>query len=374
MTAIRGLAADRVRIPFHRPFQTATGVRREHQAWILRLTGDDGRVGFGEAVLEPEAGEAAERALAELVRAAADGAKAGALPPRAELERHGAAGRALNAALECAVIDLEQAGVPPRIAAGGEGVGVNATIPSLDPAAAADAAVAAVEAGFATLKVKGGDERATAMLVGRIGAIRDAVGPDVRLRLDVNGAWDAATAESRLRAIAEFGIEYVEQPLAAGDVAGLAALRRRVRVPIAADESASGVEAVRALLAAEAVDALVVKLARVGGPGAAVEIAEMAAEQGVPVIVSTLFETGIGIGAALRLAGLLPEVRLAGATAAPDHGLATAGLLEHDLLAGPLVVTRGRMHTAGGSHTGGLGIALDAGALERYSVERIGAR
>jgi O-succinylbenzoate synthase len=195
----------------------------------------------------------------------------------------------------------------------------------------------------------------------------------VKLRLDVNGAWDSATAEARLRAVEEFDIEYVEQPLPVHDVDGLARLRRRVWVPIAADEAASSVEAVRALLAAGAVDALVVKLTRVGGPAAAAEIAEAAAEHGVPAVVSTLFETGVGIATALRSAALLPEIRLAGAARSPDHGLATAGLLEHDLLEESLDVSRGRMHTPGRAGSGGLGIVLDARALERFSGERIGS-
>ena len=75
------------------------------------------------------------------------------------------------------------------------------------------------------------------MLVERVRAIRTAVGPDVRLRLDVNGAWDLATATDRLEAIERFDIEFVEQPLAAHDIDGMAELRRRVRVPIAADEA-----------------------------------------------------------------------------------------------------------------------------------------
>lgn len=373
MTAIRALVADRVRIPFRRPFQTAHGMWREHEAWIVRVIDGEGRVGLGEAVLEPDAGETAVRELSALVRAAVDAAAAGVLPTRAELERHGAPGSALNAALESAAIDLESRSVLPRIGSDGEGVGVNATLPSLDPASAADAARAAVTSGFATLKVKGGDERETAILVERIRAIRTAAGPAVKLRLDVNGVWDGATAEARLRAIEEFAIEYVEQPLPVHDVDGLARLRRRVRIPIAADEAASSVEAVRALLAAGAVDALVVKLARVGGPAAAAEIAEAAAEHGVPVVISTLFEAGIGIAAALRSAALLPTMHLAGATTPPDHGLATAGLLEHDLLEESLIVSRGRMRTATCAGSGGLGIVLDAGALERFSAERIGS-
>ena len=101
MTASRSLVADRVRIPFRRPFPTATGMWVEREAWILRLVDADGRVGLGEAVLEPSNGEVAETILAALVRETVEGAQNG-LPSLADLEMHGAPGRALAAAIESA--------------------------------------------------------------------------------------------------------------------------------------------------------------------------------------------------------------------------------------------------------------------------------
>jgi len=373
VTAIRALAADRVRIPFRRPFATASGMWLERDTWLIRLIDADGRVGLGEAVLEPSAGDVADTILTALIREAAEAATAGRLPTMADLELHGAPGRALNAAIESAMLDLEPLDGRADTAPDGEGVGVNATIPSLGSEAAAEAALQSVESGFATLKVKAGAERETDVLVERIRAIRTAVGPEVRLRLDVNGAWDLATAEDRIGAIAGFDIEFVEQPLVAHDLDGLAALRRRVRVPIAADEAVSSVGAVRALLADDAVDVLVVKPARVGGPAAVTEIAERAAERGVPVVISTLFETGVGLAAGLAVAAVLPEVASPRWAVPPDHGLATAGLLEHDLLAESLLVTGGRMHAPTRSGSGGLGIVLDLGAVERFRAEAVGS-
>lgn len=374
MTAIRGLVADRVRIPFRRPFPTATGMWVERDAWILRLVDADGRVGLGEAVVELADGEIAETILAALVREAVEGSAGGRVPSFDDLEAHGAPGRALNAALEAAMFDLDGPAVPTSASdePADDGVGVNATIPSLGTAAAAEAALQSVESGFLTLKAKAGAERETEVLVDRVRAIRAAVGPDIRLRLDVNGAWDLATALDRLEAIARFDIEFVEQPLPAHDVDDLAELRRRVRVPIAADEAAASVRDVRALLAADAVDALVIKPVRVGGPSAVAAIAELAAERDVPVVLSTLFETGIGIAAAVAAAAALPDVASVRWPTPPDHGLATAGLLEHDLLAGSLIVEDGRIRPPWPAGSGGLGIALDGRALERFTVESIG--
>jgi len=370
---VRALVADRVRVPFRRPFATASGMWVERDAWIIRLFDGDGRIGLGEAVLASEPGEVADTILTALIREAAESATTTGLPTMAELEGHGAPGRALNAALESATVDLDRP-VAPDLAPDGDGVGVNATLPALGPAALAEAAQQSVESGFETLKVKAGAERETEVLVERIRAIRTAVGPEVRLRIDVNGAWDLATAEERLEAIARFDIEFAEQPLAAHDLDGLAELRRRVTVPIAADEAAESMAAVRTLLAIDAVDALVIKPARVGGPSAVAEIAALAAARGVPVVLSTLFETGVGIAAAMALAASLPEVEGPRWAVPPDHGLATAGLLEHDLLTESLVVAEGRMYVPATPGSGGLGIILDERALDRFRVERIGSQ
>ncbi len=373
MTVVRDLVADRVRIPFRRPFPTATGMWLERDAWILRVIDGDSRIGLGEAVVEDPSDDVADTILTALIREAVAAAAVGSPPTAIDLEQHGAPGRALRAALDSALLDLDRPTPPSDTALDGAGVGVNATVPSVGPAAAAEAARQAMESGFTTLKMKAGAERETEVLVERVRAIRTAVGPDVRIRLDLNGAWDLATAEDRVGAVARFDIEYVEQPLAADDIDGLAELRRRVRVPIAADEGARSVSAVRALLAADAVDVLVVKPARVGGRAAVAEIAEMAAEQGVAVVISTLFETGVGIAAGLAVAAVLPAVHASRLAAVPDHGLATAGLLDHDLLRESLIVEDGRIRPPGGLGSGGLGVVLDLRALDRFRVEAVGS-
>jgi o-succinylbenzoate synthase len=355
---VAGLSALRVRVPFRRPFATATGMWLHREAWIVLLASTDGRVGLGEAVLEPDATEVEETILARAIRETAGRAREGDLPDAEELELLGLPGRAFRAALDSARLDLagflDEAPVP-----------VNGTIGFAAPREGAQAALQAIEAGFTTLKLKAGAERETEDLVARVRAIRQAVGPDVRLRLDVNGAWDLPTAEERLDAVARFEIQYVEQPLPADDTAGAAELRRHVSVPVAADEAVYAPSAARRLLAEDAADVLVVKPARVGGPVAVAEIAVAARAAGVPVVLSTIFETGIGIAAARACAGGLP-----GGLA---HGLATAGLLEHDLLVEPLAVDGGRMAAPGGAGTGGLGIRLDDRVLRRFAVEAVEA-
>src|SRR5688572_19592578 len=106
MSEIASLQAEKVRIPFRRPFVTATGMWLEREAWILTLVSSAGGRGIGEAVLEPRDGETAHAVLDQLVRAAVEETAAGRLPDDQELERHGAPGRALAAALDAAAQDL----------------------------------------------------------------------------------------------------------------------------------------------------------------------------------------------------------------------------------------------------------------------------
>jgi L-alanine-DL-glutamate epimerase-like enolase superfamily enzyme len=375
---VTGLSAVRVRVPFRRPFATATGMWLHRESWIVLLEGPGGRVGLGEAVLEPDATEVEETILARAIRETAGRAKDGDLPDAEELELLGVPGRACRAALDSARLDL-------AMGPDGVEVPVNGTISFAAPREGAEAALQAIEAGFTTLKLKAGAERETEDLVARVRAIRQATGPAIRLRLDVNGAWDLATAEDRLAAIARFDIEYVEQPLAADDLAGAAELRRLVPVRVAADEAVYSAHAARRVLDEGAADVLVVKPARVGGPVAVAEIAAAADAAGVPVVLSTMFETGIGIALARACAARItagpaasPTSGGAGASAPSPlavlaHGLATAGLLEHDLLVVPLVIDAGLMAAPGGPGTGGLGIQLDDRALRRFGVEAVEA-
>jgi L-alanine-DL-glutamate epimerase-like enolase superfamily enzyme len=290
----------------------------------------------------------------------------GLAPLPALVDRAGSAGRAFRAALDGARLDLARPGRGQR-AAGLPAVGVNATIPAGATDATVEAAELAVEAGFRTLKLKAGEADTTATLVERLGAVRAAVGDDVALRLDANGTWGLEAAARRLRALAGFALQYVEQPLDPGALAKGAALRDRVGIPIAADEAVTSVAAARAVLDAGAADILVAKLSRVGGPVAVAEIAAFAAERGVPVVISSLFETGVGLAAALACSAVLPDVP-GWPRAERDHGLATADLLRDDLLVAPLLVKAGRMRAPGGPRSGVLGVAVDEDVVRWYEA------
>jgi O-succinylbenzoate synthase len=206
-------------------------------------------------------------------------------------------------------------------------VEVNALVPGVTPAEAAALAGAAVAAGFRTIKVKVGDVDS----VERTAAVRDAAGPGIRLRVDANGVWDVDTAVATIARLARYDLELVEQPVAALD--DLAAVRRRVRVPIAADEAVRTLDDARRLAVLGAADALVLKAQPLGGVAAALDLAAAA---GVAVIVSSMYETSIGLAAGLALAAALVDLPYA-------CGLGTASLFAADVVVDPLVPVDGAL-------------------------------
>ncbi|WP_154792853.1 o-succinylbenzoate synthase [Occultella kanbiaonis] len=209
---------------------------------------------------------------------------------------------------------------------------VNVTVPAVGPDRAA--AIVAASGGCTTAKVKVAEPgQSVADEQARLEAVRGALGPGGRIRIDANAAWDLDTALDRLAVLdrAAGGLEYAEQPCA--DVADLATLRRRGSVPIAADESIRRAEDPMAVVRAEAADVVVLKVQPLGGVRAALRIAE---EVGLPVVVSSALETSVGIAAGLALAAALPTLEHA-------CGLATVHLLTADVVADPLLPVGGRI-------------------------------
>ncbi len=301
---------------FAAPLLTSYGAVRERVLFELDIEGADGITGRGEAApleaydgVAPARVQAALEAYQELLQ---DGT-----------ERDGGelldACRAADdlpqalAALDLALWDRagRRAGVPvcelladDPLAA----VTVNATIGAQDRAGAADQAAAARAAGFGCVKLKVG----TGDDAGRVAAVRAALGPDAELRLDANGAWTPDEAVRAIEALAPAGLELVEEPVHGLD--GLRAVRERVAVRIAMDETA----AVPGALASGATDAVCLKLSRCGGISALLACATLVRATGAEPYVASTLDGPLGIAAALHAAAAL---RLQ-----PACGLATLDL------------------------------------------------
>jgi O-succinylbenzoate synthase len=210
-------------------------------------------------------------------------------------------------------------------------VPVNVTVPAVGPE---QAHRIVLDGGCRTAKVKVAEPGQTlADDQARLEAVRDAIGPDGRIRVDANGLWDVDTAVASIAVLdrAAGGLEYVEQPVMS--VEDLAVVRRAVGVPIAADESirrAADPYRVRDL---EAADVAVLKVQPLGGVRACLRIAE---DIGLPVVVSSALETSVGIAAGVALAAALPELPYA-------CGLATVQLLTSDVVTEPLLPLDGAL-------------------------------
>lgn len=362
---IAGLRWTLYALPFTAVLRTAQSDWRTRDGAILRLITGDGAVGIGDVAPLPAHGTAKQAdCLAALDRIAPEllGLDFAALAPivDAMLERDPDLAP-LACAIDVAAWDARARSTAVSVARlwGQDAAGtvrVNALVDAAACGEAAKAAERAVACGFGDIKLKVGVAESVAAEMERVAAVRGAA-PGARLRLDPNGSWSEPRAIETIRALAPYGIELIEQPVAPGDAAALRRVREATGARIAADESVRDVASVRALIEAGAVDAIVIKLPVVGGPSRAREISALAARAGVDVIVTSAFESGVGVAAALQFAATLPESPYA-------HGLATLDLLADDLIVRGLPIENGRLSVPSAS---GLGVTLDVAALARYA-------
>jgi L-Ala-D/L-Glu epimerase len=325
---------------FRSPILSGAGERVGIEGFMLRL-GD----GLGEVTLLPGFGtEPQEKAKAALTEAAA-ALRGTAVPtsPEEVADRirkiailHEAP--ATRAGVELALLDwgARHDGVPLCTWLGSEprSVRVNALLIDDEVDALVSEARARTHENFDTLKIKVGALPAEQDAM-RLNAVRAAVGPNVRIRVDGNGTWSEAEARARLEAFAPVRLEYVEQPVPATDFDGLRKLRSLAR--IAADESV-GVPGAREGIFGDrrpAVDVLVFKLPVVGGLLRARRYATLAWQVGVEVVVTSAMDGAVSRAGAAHLACTLP-------VEGPAHGLATGHILESD--EGSYAISHGLCH------------------------------
>ena len=208
-------------------------------------------------------------------------------------------------------------------------VPVNTTVPAVDPERAHALVLAS---GCTTAKVKVAEAgQSLGDDIARVEAVRDALGPTGKVRVDANAAWTVDEAVSALKALDVFALEYAEQPVPT--LPEMAELRRRVDVPLAADESVRRAEDPLRVAGLDAADIVVLKVQPIGGVRRCLEVAEAC---GLPVVVSSAVETSVGIAAGVALAAALPELPYA-------CGLGTVALLDGDVTGDPLLPVNGEL-------------------------------
>jgi muconate cycloisomerase len=343
--AIARVETVRYALPFREPYVTAVGRLERRELLLVRLTDHEGAIGIGEAAPLALRGGPAIGQIADEIRAS--GGEVG----------EGLSAQA-RAALEMARLDLEgrRAGEPVwRLlgARGAEPVPCNATLVAADPPAVAADAARWAALGFETFKLKVGGDRSDD--AGQVAAVRAELGTEARIRVDANATWEVPAAIERLREMEPHGLELAEQPAAGLD--GLKLVSAATSIPIAADESVTSPRDARMAAEHGACDLATAKLAKVGGIGAALEIAAQ-----LPTYLSSALDGPVGIAAAAHAAQALY-----GDAADPGlaHGLATQLLFAETVAGAQCEVRDGMLHLPEGP---GLGVEIDADALERCRI------
>ena len=346
-------------LPFKEPYVTARGVLGQREMVLLRVRDADGVVGLGEAVPLALRGGVG---LREVV---------------AELEGWGEAWEVdgLSAPARCAVetalMDLRgrRTGKGLGGEARDEAVPCNATLVAGPPESVAAEAERWAQAGFTTFKLKLGAETVSTRPIDgltrsrgsrdieQVRAVREALGPGVRIRVDANEAWGLETAKATLAALEPLGIELAEQPVAG--LEAMAELATCTSIPLAADESVATLGEAEEAVALGACAYTGIKLSKVGGPDEALAIADV-----LPAYVTSALDGPVGIAAAAQVALSLAE------TSHPErlhlaHGLATQRLFAATIAAVECEVRDGLLHLPPGP---GLGVEIDEEALQTHRL------
>jgi L-Ala-D/L-Glu epimerase len=342
--------------------ETAYGAALPTRQHVIVEIGAAGVVGWGEASPLPEfTGETAmgiARALEKVYLPGILGRDPWEIAKiLADLDRLLPGNPSAKAAIDMALHDLvgRLCGQPVYRLLGGpvrSEVSLGRAIGVAPPGVAVDLAREYVGAGFRTLKLKvGSDPKGD---VARVRAVREALGPDVALRLDANQGYDVETALWVLGQLEASGLEYVEQPLPARDLAGLRILRRRTSVRLMADEGLLSAPDALILAAERLVDVFSIKLIKTGGLLRARKIAAIAEGAGIDCVVSSPYETQIGAAAGLHLAVSLERAPYA-------HEL-TVFITQPHLAVTDIVLERARLRPGTSSGLGVERIAELAGA------------
>jgi muconate cycloisomerase len=233
------------------------------------------------------------------------------------------------------------------------------SISGIAPERAAEIATWAAGQGFTTMKVKVGID--PVQDVARVRAVREAIGPDIRLGVDANGAWNSAQAVSMIGRLCEFGIYFAEQPVPPSDVSRLAEVRWQVSIPILADESVYSPADALAIVRAEAADALSIYVGKAAGIGPARKVSVIAEAAMLGCTIGSNLELGIGTAAMIHLALAAPGIT------ADEYPCDIIGPFFYtgDILNRPLPIGGGKALPLEGP---GLGVELDEEQVSRYRV------
>jgi L-Ala-D/L-Glu epimerase len=329
-------------LPFAQPYVTARGRLVRREMVLLRIRDEDGLEGLGEAVpLSLRGGVTLTKVVRELEALGAE------IGPEAEASLSLPA----RCALSTAVLDLAEKR-EGTAAVTHAPVRCNATLVSGPPGEVAAEAARWATAGFGTFKLKvgAGDD------IAQVEAVRAAVGPEAKIRLDANASWTVEEAVEILDAVESLGIELVEQPVET--IAEAAELSWRTHIPLAGDESIVTLADAEESVREKGFPITGIKLSKVGGLEPGREIAGR-----MRAYVASALDGPVGIAVGRRLAEWIDSPRFPGERLA--HGLATQRLFAETIAAAECQLEGDLLHEAPGP---GLGIVIDEDSLRHHRL------
>jgi L-alanine-DL-glutamate epimerase-like enolase superfamily enzyme len=352
---------------FKEVFRFGTTDRSTSPNVVVRIATEDGAVGYGEACPVPAFTAETQASVVELVETRVAPTLVGRdasqrVPRLADLARVLRFAPFTVAAVDTALLDLlgRHAGVPVSNLLGGafrDRVEVHGSVTwDEDPARVAESALEQRET-YRWLKLYAGRGAIDADL-DRLQAVRDSVGPDARLMVDINGMWgpsDAIRALDRVRAI---GLELLEQPLPPGAEPFQRDLVARLSLDVAADESVRSAADAARVVRERTATVVNVGMSKLGGPTAALQAAQFAAAGGVGVMVGSVIEMGIATAMGLHLAAVLPHL------AYPSYLMGPLKYREQ-ITAEQITVVDAHVEVPSGP---GLGIEVDEDALHHLDA------
>lgn len=368
--AIEAIDIYAVRLPLVEPFVIAYATYPDVPTVLVRVRAAGGATGWGEATPDPNVTGETYAGTAETLRRDLAPVLVGRDARDREAAIHALDARvegvpAAKAALDIALHDLigRQYGLPVWALLGGrskERLTISRVVSIKAPEAMAADAARHVAGGFRTVKLKVGDAANPGLDARRIAAVREAVGPEIGIKVDVNQGWrTAATAIAAVRACLTSEPAYIEQPVAWWDLEGLAEVRRQTGAAVMIDEGCHGPRDMLRCVALRAADLVNIKLMKCGGLVNAVKLNAIAETAGVAAQVGTMVESSVASAAGLHLAVALANVRTVE-------------------MGGPLMIREDVGNARGWYDRNtilvpdapGLGITVDEAAVERFSEGR----
>lgn len=308
---ITNIKLGKISVPLKRPFKTALRTVESVEDIIVIIETDTGNIGYGEA---PPTGVITGDTTGAIIGAINDHIKPSLIGMDVEnfeeimLKLHSSVVKntSAKAAVDIALYDLygQMFNAPVYKILGGyrKEMTTDITISVNDPEEMARDSIDAINLGYDTLKVKvGSDSR---LDIKRLKAIRDAIGSDIKLRIDANQGWKPKEAIYTLRKMEDMGLdlELVEQPVLAYDIEGLKLVTDNTNIPVLADESVFSPRDAMKILQHRAADLINIKLMKTGGVHNALKIISMAEIHGVECMIGCMLEAKVSVNAAVHLA------------------------------------------------------------------------